>query len=79
MTDQHQWTLTEFLVRLDAEHIYYRLNRDRDAVMVEVSVPGERWEVEFMDAGGVEVEIFHTGIQIEDENALDRLFERFSD
>ena len=27
-------------------------------VMVEIAIPGERWEVEFEDDGSIEIEIF---------------------
>jgi hypothetical protein len=72
-------TISEFLNRLDAVHISYNLNRVRDALMVEIDVPGERWEVEFMDDGGVEVEIFRSDGVLKDEAVLDVLFERFAD
>jgi len=40
--------LLEFLVRLEAEHIPYALSHCRtDAIMVAVSAPGERWEIDF--------------------------------
>ena len=48
-----------FLNRLEEEKIYYRLNKVREeAVMAEIAVPGERWEVEFMEDGSVQVERF---------------------
>lgn len=66
--------LLGFLDRLDAARVGYRLNRVRDAVMVEIAAPGERWEVEFFEDGHVEVERFRSGGEIEDEAALDGLF-----
>lgn len=68
--------LTTFLRRLDASRISYRLDRVRDATMVVVAVPGERWEVEFMDEGGVEVEMFRSDGTIGDASALGALFAR---
>ena len=47
--------------------------------MVSVSIPGERWEVEFMSDGEVEVEIFSTDGEIHDESMFDELFERNAD
>jgi len=48
--------------------------------MVDIAVPGERWEVEFFEDGHVEVEVFRsTSDGLEGEEALDRLFEKFSD
>lgn len=53
-------TLVEFLDALDQRRAPYRLNRVRDAIMVEIASPGLRWEVEFLDGGGVEVECFQS-------------------
>ena len=39
--------LLDFIQRLDAAHITYRLESVRDAIMVSVAVPGQRWEFEF--------------------------------
>jgi hypothetical protein len=66
--------LLGFLDRLDAAGIGYRLNHVRDSLMVEVAMPGERWEVEFFEDGHVEVERFRSGGEIEGESALDGLF-----
>jgi hypothetical protein len=47
------------LRRLDAARIRYRLEQTRDdAIAIEVVVPGERWEIEFLENGEVEIEIF---------------------
>jgi hypothetical protein len=70
------------LRRLDDAKIGYRLTRVRDeALMVEVAVPGERWEIEFVDYENevhVEIERFRSNGRIEDESYLDVLFSRFS-
>ena len=66
--------LIEFLNELEECGIYYKLNKVRDAIMVEIAVPGERWEVEFMNDDTVEVEIFKSIGEIEDESVLNRLF-----
>ena len=64
-----------FLERLDASRITYRLNKVRDALMVELAIPGERWEVEFFATGEVEIERFRSSGQIEtDETVLNQLF-----
>jgi hypothetical protein len=67
-------TLNEFLARCDEHHISYRLDRVRDAVMAVVAIPGERWEVEFMDDEGIEVEKFRSDGTIFDGTALDELW-----
>ena len=70
-------SLTNFLDRLDEEDIHYSLSSLREAaVMVSVSIPGERWEVEFMSDDEIEVEIFSTDGEIHDESMFDELFER---
>jgi hypothetical protein len=68
--------LSDFLGRLDSAGLSYRLDRVRDAIMVHVAIPGERWEVEFMDAGGVEVERFRSDGLIQDDSSFDELFAR---
>ena len=46
--------------------------------MVEVVVPGQRWEVEFLDDGTVDVEKFISDKDFYDESELDALFKEFS-
>ena len=50
--------LLDFIHRLDAAHITYRLESARDAIMVSVAGPGQRWEFEFFADGDVEAECF---------------------
>jgi hypothetical protein len=46
--------LINFLNKLEVNNIFYKLNKVRnDAIMVEIAVPGQRWEVEFMADGTV--------------------------
>lgn len=68
-----------FLERLEANRIYYRLNKVRDSILIEVAVPGERWEVEFFKDDHIEVERFLSDGNIYNEKTLDELFEHFSD
>ena len=65
--------LLAFLDQLEQEKLWYRLEHIRDSIMVAVSVPGERWEVEFFEDGAVEVERFLSTGRIEGEDALDVL------
>ena len=37
--------LLSFLESLEANKIYYRLNKIRDSILVEIAVPGQRWEI----------------------------------
>jgi hypothetical protein len=67
-------TLIEFLDALDQRRAPYRLNRVRDAIMVEIATPGTRWEVEFLDGGAVEVERFQSDGSLKDAETLSDLF-----
>jgi hypothetical protein len=70
--------LIEFLNKLEGTSIYYKLNKARDAVMVEIAVPGERWEVEWMDGDTIQVERFKSDGMIRSESELEMLFRDFS-
>jgi len=72
--------LLTFLNQLRKGRIHYRLDQQReDAIMVEIAVPGERWEVEFLDDGTVEAEVFRSDGTIRDVSALDDLIDRHVD
>ena len=72
--------LLVFLTRLKAARIYYRLSDPTEgAVMVEVSVPGERWEIEFHEDGRISVEVFVSRNGVQGQELIDELFKRFSD
>ena len=68
--------LSAFFKHLDQHLVSYRVDRVRDATMVVVPIPGERWEVEFMDEGGIEVERFRSDGEIGDEAWLRDLMSR---
>lgn len=72
--------LINFLNQLEKNKIFYKLNKVRDeAIMVEIAVPGQRWEVEFMEDGTVEIEKFISDKDMYDIRELDTLFKNFSD
>jgi hypothetical protein len=75
----HLERLIDFLDKLEDKKIYYKLDKVRDAIMVEISVPGQKREVEFMQDGAIEIEKFMTTVEILDESELVHLFEDFSD
>ena len=70
-----------FLERLESKKIYYTLDKTRDEyVRVDISVPGERWEVEFAaEDDDIVVERFKSVGDIEGEEAIKYLFDNFSD
>jgi len=71
--------LMTFLHELRSAKISYRLDQHReDAIMVEIAVPGEQWEVEFMEDGSVEVEVLKCDGTIHEGSILDELIARHS-
>jgi hypothetical protein len=72
--------ILDFLDRLEAANIFYRLDHVRDSIMILIAVPGERWEVEFFDDGGVDVEVFRSAGDIShDSSVLDELIATHQD
>jgi len=72
--------LTSFLKQLERGKIHYTVQSCRDeAMMVLVTVPGERWEVEFLADGSVEVERFISDGEIYGEDILDELLVKYTD
>jgi len=71
---------TAFLNNLEQANIHYTIAHHRDdALMVLIAVPGERWEVEFLTDGSIEVERFLSDGEIGDETMLAELFAQHSD
>lgn len=69
-----------FLNRLEENDIFYKLDKIRnDAVLVEIAVPGQRWEVEFMEDGTVEIEKFISDGDFYDVKEIEILIKEFSD
>jgi len=69
-----------FLNKLEDSNIFYKLTKVRnEAIMVEITVPGQRWEVEFMEDGTVEIEKFISDGCYYDVKELETLFKDFSD
>lgn len=72
--------LMAFLNLLEQEKISYSLAHNRDeTMMVNVAIPGQRWEVEFFADGSVEVEKFISSGDIAGEDVLSELFAMYSD
>jgi hypothetical protein len=63
--------LLAFLNRLDQLHVHYGLGHTRpESVMVDLALPGRRWEVEFMIDGAVEIERYESVAGVENDSAL---------
>ena len=63
------------LNRLAAARIPYTIRHSRDdGIMAEVTVPGERWEIDFLDDGDIDIEVFRsTGGVTDDDGRIDQL------
>lgn len=73
-------SLLAFIQSLDQAAMAYELDSVRDAIMVRVAVPGERWEVEFFEDGDIEIERFvSAGVQQGTAEMLDGLIAEYSD
>jgi hypothetical protein len=74
--------LLEFLNQLDEAKIYFRLRHTRpDAISIDIDVPGERWEVEFVDYKDevqIEVEVFRSNGVIDGAERVHELFAKHS-
>ena len=63
--------LLDLLNRLDAARLYYKLDHTRpDSVMVDVAVPGWRWEIEFMADGSLDIERYQSVSGVENDPSL---------
>ncbi len=72
--------LGALLERLEHSRISFKIGRTRsDGISVLVTVPGQRWEVDFLSDGDIDVERFLTIGQVESETALDDLFAQFAE
>ena len=71
--------MIDLMNRLREASIYCSVRSTRnDSISVDVSVPGQRWEVDFLSDGTVEIEIFVSDGNIYDGSKLDELFLKFS-
>ena len=72
--------LLKFLDELEQKNIFYKIDRIRqESILIEVSVPGEHWEIEFMKDGTVQIEKYLSNGEIFDEREIEVLFQNFSD
>jgi hypothetical protein len=70
----------QLLNELEQKKISYTLAHNReDAVMVIVATPGERWEIEFLSDGSIEIEKFISTGEITGVESLRELFVRYED
>jgi hypothetical protein len=67
--------ILDYLNDLDRAQIHYAIRHTRpDTLMIDVSLPGWRWEIEFRADGSVEIERYHSVAGVEtDATLLDAL------
>ena len=71
-------TIIDFLNKLEEVKIFYKLDKTNDEyIMVEVAVPGERWEIEF-SVDDIQIEKFISTGHLFGEPEIDVLFANFS-
>ena len=68
--------LITFLDELEQNKIYYDIKKIRDGLLVEIVVPGERWEVEYLSNGEIIIEKFKSDGNIFFEDELKKLIEK---
>ena len=79
------YELVNLLETFEKAGIYYELGKIRDgAILINVAVPGEHWEIEFNTYGdpshcSIEIEKFKSDGVIYGEEELETLFRDFSD
>jgi hypothetical protein len=68
--------LLDLVNRLDAAHVYYKLDHTRpDSLMVDIALPGWRWEVEFRSDGSLDIERYQsTGGVVNDAALIEQIF-----
>lgn len=72
--------LHALLTRLQRASIHHAVRHDREgAVSIDVAAPGERWEIDVLEDGSVEIEVFKSDGTIFGEPKLKDLFARFTD
>jgi hypothetical protein len=72
-------TLLAILAELDEAKIAYTVTKYRyDAVSISAAVPGERWEIDVLEDGGVDFERFTSDGEILGRDALTESIQRFA-
>lgn len=79
MKDQFH-VLFDFTKKFEESNIYYSIKKNReDAVSIEAVVPGQRWEIDFLINGEIEIEIFRSDGKIFGKEKMAELLNNFSE
>ncbi len=71
--------MMEIIAFLEENHVYYRISKVSDAnnsIMIDLAIPGERWEIDIQDNGQVSIDKFIYDMNYYDETALEELVEK---
>ncbi len=76
--------LISILEKFEKNNIYYKLNKIRDnSLMIEVVVPGERWEIELVSYDNkdftIEIEKFKSDGSMYGVESLEELLQKFGE
>ena len=72
--------INKFLNILDEKKYILSQNKIRpESIMIDVVVPGQRWEIEFMEDGTIEIEKFISDGDFYSKEELEVLIRDFSD
>ena len=71
--------LLDLLDWLDENRIYYKLNKVNENILVEVAIPGERWEIEVLRDGTIQIERFISTGEIAGDLTIDCIFAMLSE
>ena len=69
----------EVLRILEDNNIYYKLSRIRESILIEVAVPGQRWEIEIFEDNHIEIEKFIADGDFYDGEEIYNLIKEFGD
>ena len=70
--------MMEILAKLEEKNIYYKLDMvstKHDRILIEIAIPGERWEIEIDHESNVFIEKFFSDGTIYPEDELDKMLD----
>ena len=80
MTAKFGDVLFQVIGKLERANIHFSLSRYReDSVSIIAAVPGEHWEIDIMEDGELDFEIFKSDGQIFNDKQLNDRIVKFSD
>jgi hypothetical protein len=80
MTNEPFKALLETIERLERARIYCEVNKYREeAITLVATVPGQRWEIDFLSDGTIDVEVFASDGTLRDAKSIDDLIRDFAD